>query len=439
MTINKINGELCKKARSLWEEVFSEDSVQFTDYYFENKAEKNIGYVIGQAPFDAMMFRTPYQLQIGQARKEISYIVGVATRKECRHKGYMRALLNYAIREMYQEKNPFTFLMPANPAIYEPFDFEYVYERDVWEVKEPERMVPFLEELTSGIKITENEKIISTESIVRKRKLELGNKNEKDEIVRKRELELRNKNEKDDYELTEAEAELCNCAEGKSLWESEQAKSESGLKKLTGLYSVRNLRRQFPKFPIMNLLAEFANDYLREHYNIYVYREASYYEMQLKESEAQNGDIYVLFDTGMMKAFFVYAKEGEEIFIQEVLEAEEGVLDFLQKSEKKKPIIMARIIHLEEMLKLVCSRENISTTIEIKDELIPENAGVYQWEITPQGSKVQKVLQAANWLDTKNTETKNTETDKSRLAEVSMQIRELAVKILSRVFINEIV
>ena len=118
MTINKITGDLCKTARVLWEEVFYEDSEQFTDYYFENKAEKNVGYVIGKEPYDAMMFRTPYQLQIGQVRLEISYIVGVATRKEYRHRGYMRNLLLHSFREMYQEKNPFTFLMPANPAIY---------------------------------------------------------------------------------------------------------------------------------------------------------------------------------------------------------------------------------------------------------------------------------------------------------------------------------
>ena len=107
---------------------------------------------------------------------------------------------------------------------------------------------------------------------------------------------------------------------------------------------------QESQIPILHLLAEFANQYLREHYNIYVRRDASYYEMQLKELEAQNGDIYVLFEQGEIKAFFLYANEGKEIFIQEVMEEKEGILDFLQKAEKKKPIIMARIIHLEEMM-----------------------------------------------------------------------------------------
>ena len=410
MTINKITGDFCRTARPLWEEVFYEDSVQFTDYYFENKAEQNIGYVIGQVPYEAMMFRTPYQIQIGQARKEISYIVGVATREKCRHRGYMRKLLMHSFREMYQEKNPFTFLMPANPAIYEPFDFQYIYERDIWELTEPGKIVPFLETLTSEVKVTEYEGIVNIESGIRG---------------------IGNENKKADYELTAAEAGNSNLTECKRLSESDNWEREISFHKLTGLYSVRSLVRQFPDFPIMDLLAEFANNYLKEHYNIYVHRDAFYYKMQLKESKAQNGDIYVLFEKGEIKAFFVYAKEGDEIFLQEVLESEEGILGFLQKAEKKKPIIMARIIHLEEMMKLVCSREHNTTMIEIKDELIPENAGIYRWEITPWGSKVKKVAGEINL-----SEKDKVKTGKSG---VSMHIKELAVKILTGVFINEIV
>lgn len=362
--VDVLSKEECKTTRSLWEEVFLEDSVRFTDYYFENKAEKNVGYVIGQAPYDAMMFRTPYPLQIGKTQKEISYIVGVATRKECRHRGYMRKLLVHSFREMYKEKMPFTFLMPANPAIYEPFDFQYVYERDVWELKEPEKTIELLEILT---------------------------------------------------------------AQGK----------EYSCEKFHGLCSVRNLRKQFPEFPIFQLLSEFSNKYLKEHYNIYVHRDVVYYEMQLKESEAQNGDIYVFLRDGEIKAFFLYAKEGEEVFIQEVMEEKEGTLEFLQKAEKKKPVIMARIIHLEEMMKLVCSKEIRTVVIEIKDELIPENAGVYEWKITPDGSHVTKIH--ANVSSEKKDFVELKAAQMESKPESSMHIRDLVTQVLKGVFINEIV
>ncbi len=401
MIINKITGEVCKTARSLWEEVFHEDSIQFTDYYFEYKADKNIGYVLGQAPYDAMMYRTPYVLQIGKVRKEISYIVGVATRKECRHRGYMRKLLMHSFGEMYKEKQPFAFLMPVNPAIYEPFDFRYVYERDVWRLKEPERMVAFLETLTSD----------GTEKKSSKRKPSVA------EVISREEMQ-EGVEEETENELAAAEFADSSFPE----YGTDNA--------LNGLYSVRNLRKHFPEFPIMNLLAEFANQYLKEHYNIYVYRDVAYYEMQLKESEAQNGDIYVLFEQGGMKAFFLYAREEDEIFLQEVMETEVGILDFLQKSENKKPVIMARIIHLEEMMKLVRGKENIELLIEIEDELIPENAGIYQWEITPQGSRVTKFSQGIISKECKK---------ERKIPQISMHIRELAPNILTRIFINEIV
>ena len=392
--IKKITGEICKTARNLWEEVFEEDSKQFTDYYFANKAEKNIGYVIGKTPYDAMMFRTPYSLKIGERQRVISYIVGVATRKECRHRGYMRQLLLHSFREMYEEKEPFAFLMPANPAIYEPFDFRYIYERDVWELKEPKHVIEMLEALTFQEREKEDENNFLIKGLFRKEKLH-------------------------------------------------------------GLYSVRNLRKYFSQFPILELLVEFVNRNLEEHYNIYVHRDVSYYEMQLKESEAQNGDIYVFFEQGEIKAFFLYAKEGEEIFIQEVMEEQAGVFDFLQKAEKKNPIIMARILHLEEMMKLVCSIENKTMIIEIKDELIPENAGVFRWELTPKGSFVTKIASKISDKDKKiscknneiNDEVMKKETkicneimeDSEIVPEISMHIRDFAAWVLTGVFLNEIV
>lgn len=384
MKIKKITKATCKTTRSLWEEVFPEDSVQFTDYYFAQKAQKNIGYVLGEEPYDAMIFRTPYQLRIGKEQREISYLVGVATRKQCRHRGYMRRLLLHSFQEMYEEKQPFTFLMPANPAIYEPFDFRYIYERDVWKVRE-----------AFEIKRRSYEEAAITDAMTR-----------------------------------EAELKAAGFEE-----EHSDGRSES---RLSGLYSVSQLREECPKLLILDMLAKFANDYLRKHYNIYVHRDISYYEMQLKESKAQNGDIYVLLEEGEIKAFFLYAKEEGEVFIQEVMETEEGILDFLRKEENKKPIIMARIIHLEEMMKLVCSKEERRIMIEIVDDFIPQNEGIYDWEITETGSRVTK-LQSE--FEKKNEEEMGSAGNQKQgiVPDISMHIRDFASWVLQDVCINEIV
>lgn len=373
MEIRKITGEQCKTTRILWEEVFSEDSMGFTDYYFENKAAGNIGYVIGEDPYEAMMFRTPYRVQIGEELREISYIVGVATRKECRHRGYMKALLNRSFEEMYREKQAFTFLMPANPKIYEPFDFRYIYERDIWKLKDVLRQASWLESLTVNA------------------------------------------------EVEEENGEIKAAQWTESITSGKMPNQENAFhKNMDGLYSVVQLQEQCPKFPIMKLLAEFANRQLKEHYNVFVNRDEAYYERQLKESRAQNGDIYVFFRRGELQAYFLYANEDDEIFIQEVIEKEKGILDFLQKEKEKKPVIMARIIHLEEMLKLVRDKKETKVILRIRDEMIEENNGVYQWEISEKGSKVRKLEDHVQ-------------------AEISLHIRELSNLILQRVFINEIV
>lgn len=372
--VDVLNKEDCKATRSMWEEVFYEDSMQFVDYYYEHKAEKNIGYVIGEAPYHAMMFRTPYQLHIGNQQREISYLVGVATREKYRHRGCMRRLLMHSFREMYEEKQPFTFLMPANPSIYEPFDFRYIYERDVWKLKDDIEIDRLLKE-----------------SQLYWHELKAA--------------EIQNNDKKDD--------------------------------KLEGWYRVSSLQEQFSDISILEIIANFANEYLKKHYNIYVHRDEAYYEMQMKELAAQNGDIYVLFEQGEIKVFFLYAKE-EEVFIQEVVGEEGDIPDFLQREETKKPIIMARIIHLEEMLKLVCSKEHRKLTIEIEDDLIPENTGTYDWEITPNGSKITKIQFDR---DRENCELKAAQMGQQEegIEKISMHIRELAPYILRNVFINEIV
>lgn len=41
-----MEGEECISLRPLWEEVFWEDSKEFTDYYFEEKAARNRAYAL---------------------------------------------------------------------------------------------------------------------------------------------------------------------------------------------------------------------------------------------------------------------------------------------------------------------------------------------------------------------------------------------------------
>ncbi len=383
MEIKRLAGDACKSTRELWEEVFTEDSAQFVDYYYQEKAAGNIAYVSGEEPYEAMLFRTPYPVQVYDKLKELSYIVGVATRAKFRHKGKMTALLMTAMEEMHSQRQPFCFLMPANPAIYEPFDFRYTYERPQWSFRERRFPMEILEPLIGtkeSIPLTESETAFIPD---------LSAAGMKESILPK------------------------GVREGFPVGEAAQSACE--------LFSMRGCCRNALEIREMGeALANFANKWLAERFQIYVKRDAGYYERQLAEIQAQNGDIFLLKRGSSLEGFFLYAREGEEIFVQEMMEERKGSFFFLEEKKEKKPVIMARIIHLEEMMKLVKSPCNRTVLIEVEDPLLPQNDGIYLWELTPFGSRVTR--QKESWK-----------------AEVFMTIDELTPHLFKGVFLNEIV
>ena len=122
-----------KKARKLWEEVFEEDTEKFLNYYDRYVADHNQIFAEEEAgDVVSMVQLNPYRVRMGEAEADSYYIVAVATRESCRHQGRMRRLLTEALQQMYQEKVPFTFLMPASEAIYLPFDFVTVYRQSLF-------------------------------------------------------------------------------------------------------------------------------------------------------------------------------------------------------------------------------------------------------------------------------------------------------------------
>ncbi len=128
------NGEK-PDSRGLWEEAFPEDSKAFDDYYFEEKLKDNRILVLENERIDAMIQLNPYLIQARGRRWRVDYLVGVATRKERRHRGYMRQLLMRMMADMRQEQMPFCFLMPADEAIYRPFGFTWIFDQPQVELR----------------------------------------------------------------------------------------------------------------------------------------------------------------------------------------------------------------------------------------------------------------------------------------------------------------
>lgn len=121
-----------QRARKLYEEIFDKDSPAFVDYYFRVKAAENEIFVVENEKQEilATLHLNPYKMMFCGEKAKTNYIVAVATRADCRHQGMMRSLLQASLQEMYRREETFTWLMPAAEAIYRPFGFRFIYEKN---------------------------------------------------------------------------------------------------------------------------------------------------------------------------------------------------------------------------------------------------------------------------------------------------------------------
>ena len=132
MIVRRLEQSEHGKTRSLWEEVFTEDTSAFLDYYYYIKTKDNQIYVVEEdGQICSMLQLNPYLLKIEESERPSAYIIAVATKEEYRGRGFMGNLLRQALNDMYTAKVPFTFLMPAAEAIYTPYDFRFIYSQRI--------------------------------------------------------------------------------------------------------------------------------------------------------------------------------------------------------------------------------------------------------------------------------------------------------------------
>lgn len=116
--------------RPLYEEMFSEDSKEFVDYYYSEKTKDNKIYVVCEKDPVSMIHLNPYEMMVNGKTVSTHYIVAVATKPQFRRKGYMAALLKKSMSDLEKSGEPFTFLMPAKEEYYTPFGFSSVYRQN---------------------------------------------------------------------------------------------------------------------------------------------------------------------------------------------------------------------------------------------------------------------------------------------------------------------
>lgn len=130
--IRYLEQEEKERTRDLWREAFHEDET-FIDYYYKEKTKDNRVLVFErEGEILSMLHRNPYRLWLRGAECTCDYIVGVSTKISERGKGRMRSLILSVLRDMQDEKMPFTFLMPARESLYRPYDFRFIYDQPRW-------------------------------------------------------------------------------------------------------------------------------------------------------------------------------------------------------------------------------------------------------------------------------------------------------------------
>ena len=171
MKIRKLETGEKLNTRKLYEEVFSEDSKDFVDYYYEEKVKDNQIYVVEEdGEIQAMLHLNPYELAVNGSRKDVNYIVAVATRKsyrkrlaarlwsplallkERRLKVARHRIMNIRIREV---RPIFILCFDICPAILPPAFYRILYS-----------ILPFQERLRSWFHILFCKKMVDLISLV---------------------------------------------------------------------------------------------------------------------------------------------------------------------------------------------------------------------------------------------------------------------------------
>lgn len=152
--IKVLTKEAVKMTRPLWEQAFLEQKDKFINYYYNEKAQGNMAYVIGEGEeIYSMLHLSPYKLLVqGSKIVESNLITGVATRPDHRECGYMDRILKNALQDMARYEMPFVLINNSDMTFCEKYGFHYVYDRVEWRTN-PDLVDPGMLEYVSQMNL----------------------------------------------------------------------------------------------------------------------------------------------------------------------------------------------------------------------------------------------------------------------------------------------
>lgn len=137
--------------------------------------------------------------------------------------------------------------------------------------------------------------------------------------------------------------------------------------------------------------AEFAGKQLEKEYEVYAFRDETYYRDLCREVRSDRGDLLLLYTreeqerlAGLLAYYGEAAETQRELICLPEYSVETGPL---------KPSVMGRIIHLEQFVSVIrlkedCPVSEMELLLEVQDDFIHHNAGLFRWCLTKDGSKL---------------------------------------------------
>ena len=184
-------------------------------------------------------------------------------------------------------------------------------------------------------------------------------------------------------------------------------------------------------------LVSFTNKLLSHQHEIYVKRDDHYYKRLINEMRSSEGEVLIVYKHNTPIAYLSYMAD-EAIYITELISQKEDeketlalFLDYIssnthlkekrifkKKEGSQKTAIMARIIHLQEFIKMLTAKDYVSFVADITDPIIESNQGRFLIEVDKDGGKIEA-------------------TDKE--AEIVISIANLVKLLFGETFINDVV
>ncbi|MCJ7845130.1 MAG: enhanced intracellular survival protein Eis [Blautia sp.] len=151
---------------------------------------------------------------------------------------------------------------------------------------------------------------------------------------------------------------------------------------------------------LMESAGRWMERWLGKRYEVFTRRDAEYMRRLVKEMESENGTLEEIQEKGKTAGFLgTWGLDGQE---QRLLLAEPPLL---REKGRARPAVMARIVSLPDFVKVIrlveeAPAERLVFCLEITDELLAENQGVFRWTLDRTASFLERMSAAEDGKDT---------------------------------------